>query len=389
MKKSNSRSGKVLKYVLRSGLVFLTLLLAVIISLYTVMFILVNGPSDTARTLFVRSVMETSAGKFLAHIYLSSDEIAEITAGSGGDDVIDESSYEKIDSSLIHIPTAETTEDDISQDDMSETTSLQDEKGAAVTDDAIVEDEIDSQAGNDESGDTTESTDGIEVVDIQGSTYYGKMIIVSDPSRVKVATLENYGEGYSGMTLAEFVEFYGALGGINAGGFEDQNGTGTGAVPDGIVIRDGEIIWGEAETYYKCVVGFDSDNILHVGNMTGAQALEDGIIDALSFAGGPLLIVNGKAQNTSRNLGGGLNPRTAIGQRSDGAILLLVINGRKADSLGATYDDLVKEMLKYGAVNAANLDGGSSSLMIYDGEYITTSSYLLGDRNLPNAFIFY
>ncbi len=380
MKKTSLK--RILKYTGRGALVVLTLLLAVIIALYTVMFILVKGPSETARTLFVRSVMETSAGKFLAYIYLSEEEIAEITSGSGDDDI----TYDKVDVSLIQIPTSDvaTTDGNPSVDENPSADKI------AESDSGGSEDDTGSDTTEDTSGgEESEYPEGIEIIDIVGSTYYGKMIIISDPSRVTVATLDTYGVAYSGKTLSEFVKSYGALGGINAGGFDDPNGSGSGAVPDGIVIKNGEIVWGNTSTYYKCVVGFDSNGILHVGNMTGAEALADGIVNGLSFANGPLLIVNGKAQNTSHSLGGGLNPRTAIGQRSDGAVLMLVINGRQADSLGATYDDLILEMQKYGAVNAANLDGGSSSLMMYDGEYITTSAYLFGERDLPNAFIFY
>ncbi|MCD7782935.1 MAG: phosphodiester glycosidase family protein [Firmicutes bacterium] len=390
MKKSSLK--RILKYTGRGALVVLTLLLAVIIALYTVMFILVKGPSETARTLFVRSVMETSAGKFLAYIYLSEEEIAEITSGSGDDDI----TYDKVDVSLIQIPTSDvaTTDGNPSVDDSSSTNESPSADTSAESDfggsgDVTGSDLPEDTSGDEESEYPEGNPEGIEIIDIVGSTYYGKMIIISDPSRVTVATLDTYGVAYSGKTLSEFVKSYGALGGINAGGFDDPNGGGSGAVPDGIVIKNGEIVWGNTSTYYKCVVGFDSNGILHVGNMTGAEALSDGIVNGLSFANGPLLIVNGKAQNTSRSLGGGLNPRTAIGQRSDGAVLMLVINGRQADSLGATYDDLILEMQKYGAVNAANLDGGSSSLMMYDGEYITTSAYLFGERDLPNAFIFY
>ncbi|MCD8311415.1 MAG: phosphodiester glycosidase family protein [Firmicutes bacterium] len=380
MKKSSLK--RILKYTGRGALVVLTLLLAVIIALYTVMFILVKGPSETARTLFVRSVMETSAGKFLAYIYLSEEEIAEITSGSGDDDI----TYDKVDVSLIQIPTSDvtTTDGNPSADELPSADK------SAESDSGSSGDDTGSDLPEDMSdGEESEYPEGIEIIDIVGSTYYGKMIIISDPSRVTVATIDTYGVAYSGKTLSEFVKSYGALGGINAGGFDDPNGSGSGAVPDGIVIKNGEIVWGNTSTYYKCVVGFDSNGILHVGNMTGAEALADGIVNGLSFANGPLLIVNGKAQNTSRSLGGGLNPRTAIGQRSDGAVLMLVINGRQADSLGATYDDLILEMQKYGAVNAANLDGGSSSLRMYDGEFITKRAYLFGERDLPNAFIFY
>ena len=117
--------------------------------------------------------------------------------------------------------------------------------------------------------------------------------------------------------------------------------------------------------------------------MTAAHALEIGIQYAASY--GPALVING--QPAASRLGGGLNPRTAIGQRADGAILLLVVNGRSIDSLGATLDDLASIMIDHGAVNASNLDGGSSSIMIMEDEYLTSSAYIFGERVVATAIL--
>ncbi|MBP5564626.1 MAG: phosphodiester glycosidase family protein, partial [Lachnospiraceae bacterium] len=125
------------------------------------------------------------------------------------------------------------------------------------------------------------------------------------------------------------------------------------------------------------------DNVLVVGRMTAGYAQSIGIRDALSF--GPSLIVNGKSAQYSGS-GSGLNPRTAIGQRENGDVLLLVIEGRQPSSLGATMGDLITIMEEYGAVNAANLDGGMSSSMYYNGEDVV-SSCTLGFREMPSAFV--
>ena len=102
------------------------------------------------------------------------------------------------------------------------------------------------------------------------------------------------------------------------------------------------------------------------------------------------LISNGEAREF-KGSGSGANPRTAIGQRADGAILLLVTDGRGASShLGATASDLIGIMQEYGAVNAANLDGGSSSAMYYNGGYEMTSVtlyYSTSSWRLPTAFV--
>ncbi len=364
-----------LTYFGRGMLVFFTVLLALIILLYSVMWVLAKGPSETASRLFVRSVMETSAAKFLARIYFTEEEIAEIIDnGDIGDELTDPS--------LIEIPkdTKPPETSPVSPDENGDETTLE-------TDGNGVGENDHTETSKDTEPEKDPTDDGIEIVDVQGSTYNGKMMIIADPSRVSVGTLPNYGAGYNGKSLRDFVADANALGGINAGGFEDEAGKGTGAVPDGIVIRDGKIIWGDAAKEYKCVMGFDKNNILHVGNMTGEKALSVGIVNGLNFEHGPVLIVNGVPANSKKSLGGGLNPRTAIGQRADGAILLLVINGRQADSLGATYNDLVNEMVRFGAVNAANLDGGSSTLMVYKGETLNQSAYFFGERKLPNVFL--
>ena len=131
------------------------------------------------------------------------------------------------------------------------------------------------------------------------------------------------------------------------------------------------------------IIGFNQDNVLVVGTMTGEQAVNMGIRDAVSF--GPILVVNKEATKASQ--GGGLNPRTAIGQREDGAVLLLVIDGRQSSSLGASYSDITQVMLDFGAVNAANLDGGSSSVMYYEGELLNSCSSLYGPREMPTCFV--
>ena len=97
-------------------------------------------------------------------------------------------------------------------------------------------------------------------------------------------------------------------------------------------------------------------------------------------------IVNGEVVLPERNPGG-LNPRTAIGQRSDGAMLLLVVDGRQAYSIGCTLRDLCDIFLEYGAVNAYNLDGGSSTLMWYEDGYVNNCASVVGIRPVPTAFI--
>lgn len=225
--------------------------------------------------------------------------------------------------------------------------------------------------------------DDIEIVDVTGALYKGKMMIIKDPSRVKVGICNEFDKNKAGLTLIEICEKYDAIAGVNGGRYNDDNGFGKGGLPEGIVFSEGELVYGELDQVYQ-IYGFDKNDVFICGKMTGREAIERGIRDAVTF--GPALVTNGKAVS-STGTGGGLNPRTAIGQRADGAVLLLVIEGRQTSSLGATYLDLIDIMLEFEAVNAANLDGGMSSSMAYEGEEILNNCSIKGPRDMPTAFV--
>lgn len=319
--------------------------LLLVIALYGVMYVLAKGPSPTARDLFVMSVRETSAIGFLADIYLTEDEIAEIEAGREVEE------YAQTDTSLITI--AKPEENDVKTGPVADEWGLIDEDG-----------------------------DGIIVDEVKGEGYSGYMMVVLDPSRVIMGSIPG-SYGARGYTVAEMVEHFDAVAGINAGGFVDPDGTGNGSIPDSLVVFEGEIYYSNYGTR-QGFVGLDSDHILHVGRLNTEEIRERNIEYGVSF--GPVLISNGEvalAESTTS----GLNPRTAIGQRSDGAILLLVIDGRQVISIGATLWDLVEIFQKYGAVNACNLDGGSSSLMWYQGDYINNCASVIGIRPVPTTFL--
>jgi exopolysaccharide biosynthesis protein len=184
------------------------------------------------------------------------------------------------------------------------------------------------------------------------------------------------------MLLEDLVKRYDALGGINGGGFIDEGGGGTGGLPEGLTIVDGKsYLWKDS----GASAAFDENNVLHVGTYTVESAAAAGIRDCVSF--GPALIIDG-APEYGRHMESGINPRTAIGQREDGAVLMLCIDGRQIHSIGANYADLRDIMMDFGAVNACSLDGGSSTVMYFNGEYLNSPSSASGtSRYLPNAFL--
>ena len=224
--------------------------------------------------------------------------------------------------------------------------------------------------------------DKIELVDVSRNGFRGYLLIVNRPERVKVGTSDKLLK--KGLQLEGIVAQYQAVGGINAGGFIDLNGHGTGGTPEGIIIEDGEIRFAQPAKKYT-IIGFTKKNILVLGQYSLAEIENLKIRDAVSFR--PFLIINGETAIKSGNGGWGLAPRTAIGQTKDGTVLLLAIDGRQVGSIGASLKDVQDIMVEYGAVNAANLDGGASTTMYYQGEVVNKPSSMAGGRYLPSAFI--
>jgi exopolysaccharide biosynthesis protein len=223
----------------------------------------------------------------------------------------------------------------------------------------------------------------VEFVNISNEKVKGYILLVKNPSMVKVASTSKI--GVQGMKLLDIVKQENAIGGINAGGFGDEGGHGNGGTPMGLLMQGGNVIYGNEQERYS-IIGFNEDSVLVLGRYTIAEAKERKIRDAVSF--GPYLVVNGEPLIKGNSNGGwGLAPRTAIGQRQDGTVIMLVIDGRQLDSLGASLKDVQDIMLQYGAYNAANLDGGSSTTMVYENNIVNSPSSKYGPRFLPSAFI--
>ena len=313
--------------------------LCLALTLLGAIWVLEKGPSPTLTGIFCNSVRETSAIRWMSNIFLTDEELEQYVLSSTED-----LETEKVNTSLIHVS------------------------------------DVRESAGGEEEP-------YLQVIDISYGTCKGKMLIVSDPRGVRLGVSGEFGRD-PGLQLTDMVAKYNGIAGVNGGGFVDDNGLSNGSTPLGLVVEEGRIIYGNASTRYN-VVGLDGDGILLVGTMTGQEAVDAGMKWGVSFVThdgiASSLIINGEVQ--TQNLGVGVNPRTAIGQREDGALLLLVLDGRSSKTLGATVENVVDIMLQYGAVNAGNLDGGSSSVMVYDGEIINSCASITGPRSIPTGFI--
>lgn len=225
-----------------------------------------------------------------------------------------------------------------------------------------------------------------KVIDIKGTSYQGYLVAVYDPSRVSIATTKYLGK--RGEAITTVAKRENAIIAMNAGGFYDPDWNSNGAQPHGTVISNGVVVSDFDDANMSGgFVGFNKENKLVLGKFTKEQAVSMGIRDAVEF--GPFLIVNGKSSFIKGNGGWGIAPRTAIGQRSDGIVLFLVINGRLATSIGADMGDLTEIMENYGAVNAANMDGGSSSELVINNKIINhpVAAGTNGLRDMPTFWV--
>ena len=331
-KKKKKGSGLLGRIIRRFFLLLFTVVILVLVALILVMNVIFKGPSPAAREMLTMSLLEPSATKWIPGLFLEEDVLE-----------------------AIRTP-----------------------KSEAMTEQTTNTDLITINKNNILSGTSDEwadHPDGVYIKRLSGATYNAHVMVVRDPSKVFMGrSAKTYSVNTPGKRLNEVMAEAddSIIAAVNAGAFNDDGTANSyvGSVPAGIVYSEGEFICNQyrgnipiAETGGG-FVGFNDDDILVVAkSMTEAEAEALNIRDGCEF--GPPLIINGEVNQEAYTKASGLNPRTAIGQREDGAVIFVCIDGRQAGSPGGTYRDVTDIMIEYGAVNACNLDGGSSSIMMY------------------------
>ncbi|OOM79561.1 hypothetical protein CLPUN_15090 [Clostridium puniceum] len=253
-------------------------------------------------------------------------------------------------------------------------------------------DEVAEEIATDISKINVKYTSGNDIsrYDIHTERYNGYVLEIKNPLGVKAAMTKHVGK--MGQKTSEMAEDHNAIAAINGGSFVDQSsdGTlyaGTGAEPGGFVISEGKVIYPKTNIKKKNienVIAFTKKGQLIVGDHTLEELEKLEVKEAMCFRR-PNIIINGRAQIKDKT-SDGLNPRTAVGQKEDGTVIFLVIDGRKITSPGASLYDVQQIMLERGAINAGALDGGYSSTMYYKGEVINSPNAWDGERSVATAF---
>lgn len=223
-----------------------------------------------------------------------------------------------------------------------------------------------------------------KLIEIDEKNYSGYLVAIYDASKIELVTSKYVDLG--GQILSDFSKDENAVVAINASGFSINEKK---IIPTGTVIENGKIkSIGAVNKHGGGLIGFNKDNVLVLTTESAEEAIKNGMEDAVTF--GPFLIINGQSTKVSGNGGWGYANRTAIGQRKDGIVLFLVIDGRGANnSDGISIADMISIFERYGAYNAANLDGGGSSTLTINGNLINDPRgyNYTGQRYIPNAWM--
>ncbi|WMJ79869.1 phosphodiester glycosidase family protein [Clostridium sp. MB40-C1] len=313
----------------------------IIFTIISAPFLLYYGPFDNIKTTVVGSAMTTSTHQWIATMFLSKEHINQILSRNKIENIVQ-------------------------------------------TDIGKLNEKITNKINN-----NPKASNEIERYYINGDKFTGHLLVIKNPKRVKVGFSDKLGK--SGETTSEIAKRYNAVAAINAGGFDansiapENTDSKTSGSASGIIISNGKEVYNSLKKDEKsCIAGITQYGALVVGNHTVEELKKLNVTNAVSF--GPCLIVNGEKTITSGDGGWGTAPRTAIGQRKDGSILFLVIDGKYIGRLAVTLRELQDILYEYGAYYAINLDGGSSSTMYYKGKVISNPYKSTGEREIPSIF---
>jgi exopolysaccharide biosynthesis protein len=236
---------------------------------------------------------------------------------------------------------------------------------------------------NDKQNQEFYSDSEIEIEKIDRTTFKGYILYVRDPKKVKIVVPNRVGKGEK---VSSMVKRTNAIAGVNAGGFADPQWKGNGFVPIGLVMSGGEIFYNNgSKTSPQHIVGIDKEGKMIAGKYSIEDLYKMNVQEAVTFS--PRFIVNGKGLVKNQADGWGIAPRTAMAQKKDGTIMFIVVDGRQKHSIGASLYDLQEILLEREAIIAANLDGGSSTVMVHNNQILNSPASPYGERYIPSAWL--
>ena len=301
-------------------------------------FIMMYGPFDYVRNLYVTTAMQTMTHRYLAKVFYSDETINEIQSGNYFITINENTNMDDI---IIDTTTKVTYKD-------------------------IYEEELLTRENED---------DLYKVIEVEVGNAKGYLTAIYDPTKVRLLRTKRFNAGGFGERVVDMCKRYGGVACINGGGFTTGYDNGS-DVPAGYVIDDGKVVWPIKNDYSYTrgnIIGLTNEGKLTLlNNTTGTEAINAGVKYGIEF--GPFLIVNGKAAEI-KGMPYGVANKCAIAQRQDGVIMFLVTDGESYID-GASLKDVIETLIKYGAYNAANLDGGQSTSLVIEDKLINSPNHI-------------
>ncbi|OOM09279.1 phosphodiester glycosidase family protein [Clostridium saccharobutylicum] len=339
--KKRKRNRKKKKMKFRPGILLLEILYIFVLCGVTAPIILFFGPYENTRKVLVSTLLATRHSYLLTNL-LSQDTINKML-GENND-----------------VPTSAQQTSQNTTEDLSKI-------------------QVKYKVGND-----------ITKYKIHTTRYDGYALEIKNPLKIKVAMTKYLGK--LGQKTSEMAMEHNAVAAINGGSFVDKSSdgveyAGTGGEPGGFVISGGQLVYpksGYNDKTIENVIAFTKGGTLIVGDHSLSELKKLDVQEAMCFRK-PNIIINGVRQIKDKTTEG-FNPRTSVGQKADGTVIFLALDGRKVLTPGASLYDVQEIMMERGAINAGALDGGYSTTMYYKGDVINSPNAWDGERSVATAF---
>lgn len=227
---------------------------------------------------------------------------------------------------------------------------------------------------------------GVLLLREEDKGWRGVLAVAKDPSRLSVEMASTV--PVTGQLSGEIAEAHNGVLAINANGFVDPNGGGNGGQLVGYSMSNGTAYGSHATAYAYKRIELHEDNLLYIKD--ALSSVSDDCTDAAEFT--PALIVDGV--KIMDDYWTGEQPRCALGQSDKYEILMLVIEGRNLleGIVGTSVNTCSDILIQHNCMQGMSLDGGTSAMMWFDGEYVIRSSNAslryTGGRPIPNAWVY-
>ena len=228
-----------------------------------------------------------------------------------------------------------------------------------------------------------DASEGVVLIRMYLDTSRGVMAICKDTSRVAHCAAETI--GVIGQTSGRICEANNGLLSISGSAFwNDEEGNGNGGIISGLGVCNSLSYGSQLKGYYKRIE-LREDGKMYI--VDSSSNLGPGTRDACEFM--PAMLIDGEVVLDVDGWDG-IHPRTCLGQTGRLETMMVVMEGRTKAYPGCTVRSIAEKMQQYGCVQALNLDGGTSAIMYYKGEYITVCSNenLPSGRALPTAWVY-